>query len=156
MQNEEFKLAVGKFPTGVTVITTNQGSKLYGFTANSFASVSLEPHLISFCLNKEAYSFDAFSDAEYFSISILSSAQADISGHFARHSADKFKGVDYELGKHSNSPLIQGAICFIECKKYNIFECGDHSIFIGEVIKTQIDEDKSPLLYFSKSYLEIK
>ena len=158
MKSEEFKAAVGKFPTGVTVISTSYKDKLYAFTANSFTSVSLKPSLISFCLDKNANSFDIFYQCSYFAVSILSSDQAYLAGHFASHSLknrNKFCFVKYTLGKYSKAPLINGAISIIECKKYNQFECGDHFIFIGQVKKIDIDKTKSPLLYFCKTYLEL-
>lgn len=156
MQNEEFKEAVGKFPTGVAVISTAHDDKLWGFTANSFVSVSLNPPLISFCRKKESGSFEAFNASSHFTINILASDQAEISKHFAQSMQDKFKDIDYEISNLTGSPLIKGAVCFIECTKYKQFECGDHVIFVGEVIKTKINQDKNSLIYFSKSYKEIK
>jgi len=156
VHNEEFKEAVGKFPTGVTVISTVDDNKLWGFTANSFVSVSLKPSLISFCLNIESGSFQAFNQAENFAISILASDQADISKHFAHKGIDKFSNIKHEVSNSSGVPLVTGAVCFIECKKYKQFECGDHMIFVGEVIKTKIDQTKFPLVYFAKSYKEIQ
>lgn len=156
VQNEEFKSAVGKFPTGVTVISTSHDNKLWGFTANSFVSVSLDPSLVSFCLNRESGSFKAFREAEYFAVNILASNQAGISKHFTRRGFDKFKNINYKISSFSNLPLISDAICIIECKKYKEFECGDHFIFVGEVMKTKIDDKKLPLLYFARSYPEFK
>jgi len=152
VQNEEFKKAVGCFPTGVAVITTSNADKLWGFTANSFASVSLDPPLISFCLNKESASFTAFDNATTFAISVLSSDQSEISKHFAQKRMDKFANIDYKIGNFSKSPLITGAKCFLECKKYDQFECGDHYIFVGKVMSTNINEEKSPIVYFAKTY----
>jgi len=156
VQNEIFKEAVGKFPTGITVISTTYGDKLWGFTANSFTSVSLSPSLISFCLNKEAGSFEAFKATDNFGISILSANQADISRHFATHIEDKFTDINHKIGAVYGAPLISGAVAFIECEKYNAFECGDHFIFVGKAVATKVDRAKSPLLYFAKSYLNIK
>jgi len=154
--NDDFKAAVGKFPTGVTIISTSHNDKLWGFTANSFTSVSLEPRLISFCLNKSAGSFEVFTQTSHFAISILSNHQSELSTHFASKQTDKFASVYYTIGEFSKAPLLNGAVAFIECKKYAQFECGDHDIFVGEVKKVSIDEAKSPLLYFAKSYTEVK
>ncbi|MDP4708624.1 MAG: flavin reductase family protein [Rickettsiaceae bacterium] len=156
MHNEEFKEAVGKFPTGVTVISTSYDNKLWGFTANSFVSVSLTPPLVSFCLDKGSGSFKAFNKMEYFAINILSNEQAATSKHFANKGKDKFSNIEHEISEFSGNPLIVGAVCFIECKKYKQFECGDHVIFVGEVVRTKIDQSKPPLLYFAKSYKEIQ
>ena len=156
IQIEEFKKAVGKFPTGVCVITTSFNSLLWGFTANSFVSVSLAPPLVSFCLNKAAGSFDAFIGSKYFSINILASNQQEIAKQFSQRSSDKFANVDYQLGVESKTPLLIGGSSFIQCKKFKEVECGDHFIFIGEVIQIACEESKLPLLYFAKSYREMK
>lgn len=156
VRSEEFKEAVGKFPTGVAIISTANNGNLWGFTANSFVSVSLSPPLVSFCLDKESGSFEAFSRAEYFAVSILANDQADIAKHFAHKSSDKFLNIDHKIMDFSGTPLVVGAVCFIECRKYNQFECGDHFIFVGEVMKTTINDKKSPLLYFAKTYQEMQ
>jgi flavin reductase (DIM6/NTAB) family NADH-FMN oxidoreductase RutF len=153
--SKDFKKAVGKFPTGVTVISTVYNTKLWGFTANSFVSVSLEPQLVSFCLNKNAGSFQAFFNSNYFTISILASDQAEISKNFASKSEDKFANIDYKLTNDTKIPLIMGAVCHIECSKFEQFECGDHVIFVGEVANAEINDNKSPLVYFAKSYTEL-
>jgi flavin reductase (DIM6/NTAB) family NADH-FMN oxidoreductase RutF len=153
---EEFKKAVGKFPTGVCVITTAIDGLLWGFTANSFVSVSLAPPLVSFCLNKEAGSFEAFIHSKYFLVNILANDQQKIAEHFAVYSPDKFVNINYHLAYESKTPFIDGAASFIECKEFKKIECGDHFIFVGEVVKINVDESKSPLLYFAKSYGEIK
>ncbi|MFK7974267.1 MAG: flavin reductase family protein [Rickettsiaceae bacterium] len=154
MRIEEFKQAVGAFPTGVCVIATVFNNKLWGFTANSFVSISLSPPLISYCLDAKSTSLPAFKQAEYFAISVLANDQAEISRHFAQRINNKFSSIEYHLAK-SGVPCINGAISFIECKKVKAIECGDHLMFIGEVIKTQRDHNKMPLLYFAKSYREI-
>lgn len=157
MQNDDllFKAAVGKFPTGVTVISANHANQLVGFTANSFTSVSLNPQLVSFCLNKEAGSFKALSLEQYFAVNILADDQEEISQNFASRKENKFKDIEYELSKLSSAPIISGSISSLECKKYDQIDCGDHDIFIGEVINITINEEKSPLLYFARSYMKI-
>lgn len=154
MQIEEFKKSVGKFPTGVTIISTLYNSMMWGFTANSFVSVSLTPSLVSFCLSKNSGSFLAFNNSNHFAISILASDQAFVAKHFATKISDKFSSIEYQAG-FFGSPLIQGSVCHIECSKYDQFECGDHVIFIGEVKQTKTDEKKLPLVYFAKSYQSI-
>ena len=106
MRSEEFKAAVGKFPTGVTVVSTSYEGKLWAFTANSFTSVSLEPSLISFCLDKAATSFKIFKESPYFAISILSSDQADLSVHFASHLLNKFHSIKYKIGEYHLNIII--------------------------------------------------
>ncbi len=156
MNKNEFKNAVGKFPTGICVITTNHEDKLYGFTANSFASVSLSPALISFCLSKEAGSFDAFFNNHFFCINILASDQSDVANHFATKNIDKFQNIDYKLSANNKLPIINGALSVLECSKFKAFECGDHYIFVGEVQNAAAKDGKDPLLYYGKSYKNIE
>ena len=158
MQNEEFKAAVGKYPTGISVVSTKYNNRFYGFTANSFTSVSLEPALISFCLNIKAGSFDAFLNAKYFAVSILSSDQVDIAVRFASSNINKFQDIDF-TENNFGVPLINNALSCIECEKYKQIECGDHYIFVGKALKVKInnDPDASPsLIYHKKSYREMK
>ncbi|RTK93657.1 MAG: flavin reductase [Rickettsiales bacterium] len=155
MQISEFKDAVGKFPTGVCVISTYVNNKLWGFTANSFVSVSLSPPLISFCLDKSSGSLNAFKETVFFAINILSSNQEEISKHFAHSSTDKFIGINYSLSQFQ-TPHIHDSISFLECKKYEMIDGGDHIIFMGEVVSVQVDETKTPLLYYAKAYRDMK
>ena len=96
------------------------------------------------------------NNIKYFSINILASNQQEIAKQFSQRSSDKFANVDYQLGVESKTPLLIGGSSFIQCKKFKEVECGDHFIFIGEVVQIAIDESKSPLLYFAKSYREMK
>lgn len=152
----QFKEAMSRFPSGVTVITTNFGKQFFGFTASSFTSVSLKPPLILFCLNKNSYSIGGFEKSDKFAVSILAEHQTDISEHFAQSRPNKFTEIAYELGAATACPLIDGAICHIECRKYASYEAGDHIIFIGEVINIVIKNDLKPLVYFHKSYANLK
>lgn len=152
----EFKTSVGKYPTGVTIISTKYQDSLFGFTANSFTSVSLSPSLVSFCLSNTSGSIEAFKKGHNFGVSILAFDQSDLSTHFASRHKDKFRNVNHFIGEVSDCPLIFDAVCWIECSKYRQIECGDHYIFIGEVKGSQILNNKSPLIYFGKAYREIK
>ena len=158
MQSDQFKAAVGKYPTGVCVISTKYNNKLYGFTANSFASVSLDPALISFCLNKKAGSFSAFLNSPYFVVNILADNQSQVAKRFSSSVANKFQDLDYKENDFGIT-IISGALSFIECEKYNQIECGDHYIFVGKALKATINNDinnKSPLVYYGKTYMELK
>lgn len=151
-----FKKSVGKFPTGICIITANYENTLRGFTANSFTSVSLSPPLILFCLNKNSESCKAFRNTDFFAISVLSDQQSDIAQKFAQKNIDRFSDTDYHLGKYSKCPLILNSCSNIECQKYQQIECGDHYIFVGEVKEVEINDSLNPLLYYAKSYHNIK
>lgn len=151
MNINDFKHAVGKFPTGVCIITTQYQNQLFGFTANSFVSVSLSPALISFCLDKKALSLKAFEHSAYFVVSILAEGQSSVANKFAYSGAEKFVGADYDINTHQ-IPMISGSVSYLECKNYQNIDCGDHIIFIGLVEKVSIDDSKKPLLYYGKEY----
>ncbi|WP_375319012.1 flavin reductase family protein [Candidatus Tisiphia endosymbiont of Oplodontha viridula] len=156
VNSEQFKQALSTLPTGVTIITTLYNSKLFGFTASSFTSVSLLPPLVSFCLDKKSFSINAFVSSECFAVSILAENQEDISSHFSKFNMDKFAGISYDLGQTSNCPLIKGAVCHIECNKFSQYEVGDHVILIGQVINTIVNSNVQPLVHCLRQYRGLK
>ncbi|HSI39523.1 MAG TPA: alpha/beta fold hydrolase [Xanthobacteraceae bacterium] len=128
-----FRQALGAFLTGVTVVTTRTPEgEMRGFTANSFASVSLDPPLILVCIARTASSYPVFSAAEGFAVSVLGAAQKDVSARFASKSADKFAHGGWELGPAGN-PVIAQAAAWFDCTRHQVVEAGDHVILIGHV-----------------------
>ncbi|HJD63983.1 MAG TPA: flavin reductase family protein [Rickettsia endosymbiont of Sericostoma sp.] len=156
VDSEQFKQALSTLPTGVTIITTLYNNKLFGFTADSFTSVSLLPPLVLFCINKKSFSMSAFTGSEYFAVSVLAENQEDISRHFSKFNTDKFAGISYNLGQITNCPLIEGAVCHIECNKFSQYEVGDHVILVGKVISTMVKSNLKPLVHCLRQYRELK
>lgn len=154
IDDAHFRLALSHFASGVTVVTTAHDGQLYGMTVASFASLSLHPPLVLVCIERSVKTHDAISAAGKYGVSILSSAQADISSKFASRSDDKFAGVEIIEGE-LDVPLIAGALTAIECRLYDRLPGGDHTIFIGEVMKIHTTEG-DPLLYFRSGYREIR
>ena len=151
IDDAHFKLALSHFASGVTVVTTEHEGVRYGMTVASFASLSLHPPLIVVCLETNAKSHDAVAAAGKFGVSILSAGQAEVSGRFAsRKIDDKFEGVAVVEGQ-LGVPLIEGAICALECRVHAQLPGGDHSIFVGEVVDARMT-DGAPLLYFRSGY----
>lgn len=146
-----FRRALGNFATGVTIMTAQnaQGERV-GVTANSFNSVSLDPALILWSIDKNSSSYRIFSEATHFAVNILSAAQIDLSNKFARRAEDKFAGIEYEIGAGS-SPILKNCSAVFECEKFNIVEGGDHWVIIGKVVKFH-DHGRSPLLYHQGAY----
>src|SRR5579859_2913910 len=123
----DFKQAVGAFTTGVTVVTTCDDGTRYGLTANSFASVSLDPPLVLFCVDLRAPSLASFTRSRHFAINVLASDQEAIAKRFARPAEDKFAGLDWRVGIFG-APLLDHCIAHIECKLEHMLESGDHAI----------------------------
>ena len=151
----DYRSALGTFATGVTVITTMTGSGApVGFTANSFCSVSLEPPLLLFCLDRGSYSFNHFEKAGYFAVNVLTELQEDVSAHFARPSEDKWRHVGYEICS-VGCPVFAEALAVFECKTHAVHEGGDHIIVVGEVVRFSHQADGDPLLYYRGRYARI-
>ncbi|KPF45797.1 flavin reductase family protein [Rhizobium sp. AAP43] len=125
--------AFGAFLTGVTVVTTrNAAGEPIGFTANSFASVSLDPPLLLVCLAKTSRNFDAMTRSIGFAVNILSEAQKDVSNTFARPVEDRFAAVSWSDGPYG-SPVFADVSAWFDCSTYQVVEAGDHVILIGRV-----------------------
>ena len=143
--------ALGRFATGVTVVTTRtRAGKLEGMTANSFSSVSLDPPLVSWSLRRQAPSLIGFLDAGCFAVNILAAEQGAISRHFATPSADKFDGVSWDPG-HGGCPLLPGSLASFECDTHQAVEAGDHVILIGR-IRRVTHRDGAPLVFHGGQY----
>jgi flavin reductase (DIM6/NTAB) family NADH-FMN oxidoreductase RutF len=152
MLQEDFKNILCHIASGICIITTEYNQSLWGFTANSFVSVSLDPQLILFCLNKNAGSYLAFTQSSKFVVNFLSSTQKEIAEIFATRRKDKFSSVQYVLSKKCNCPVITQCLAYIECNAYAQYEAGDHTIIIAQVTHGIVDKTKSPLLYYNRKY----
>jgi flavin reductase (DIM6/NTAB) family NADH-FMN oxidoreductase RutF len=129
----QFRDALAQFATGVTVIAVRRpDGRHVGFTANSFNSVSLEPPLVVWSLNRSAENLAAFESAERYAINVLADDQIELARRFSRPHADRFAGVPYRLGS-AEAPLIEGCIAWFECRHHAQQRAGDHVLFIGEV-----------------------
>jgi flavin reductase (DIM6/NTAB) family NADH-FMN oxidoreductase RutF/ADP-ribose pyrophosphatase YjhB (NUDIX family) len=125
--------AFGAFLTGVTVVTThNPAGEPIGFTANSFASVSLDPPLLLVCIARSSRNYEAVTSAKGFAINILAESQKDVSNTFARPVEDRFAAVKWNLGPHG-SPVFADVAAWFDCATESIVEAGDHAILIGKV-----------------------
>jgi len=151
---QEFRRCLGKFATGVTVVTcADDQGKPRGITANSFSSVSLEPRLVLWNIAKVSNSLEAFLAAKYFAVNILAADQRDLSAHFAKSDHTLFDSV--EIDRSANDvPLIPGALARFECRTHRIHDCGDHHIIIGEVVRFA-STDAEPLMFFGGNYASI-
>ena len=154
IDDARFKEAMSHFASGVTIVTTEHDGTQYGMTVASFASLSLHPPLVMVCVAQKAKSHDAIHEAGLFGVSILEQSQADVSGRFASKADDKFAGITTRRGEHG-MPLIDGAICTLECRVHSELSGGDHTIFVGEVLDSSTS-DGAPLVYYRSSYREIQ
>lgn len=149
--SKAFRRALGNFATGVTVVTarTADGTQT-GVTANSFNSVSLDPALILWSIDKRSGSCKVFEEATHFAVNILAADQIELSNHFARPGEDKFAGIEHSAGLGGAPLLPHTAACF-QCEAYQTVDGGDHWILIGKVVAFE-DTGRAPLVYHQGSY----
>jgi len=125
--------AFGAFVTGVTVVTALDHARApFGFTANSFTSVSLDPPLVLVCLARSSANLGVFEAAPGFAVNVLSEAQQSISATFAMPVDDRFAAVEWAPGPHG-SPVLDGVAAWFDCSTHDRFEGGDHVILVGRV-----------------------
>lgn len=145
--------AFGAFPTGVTVTATRAADGApVGFTANSFASVSLDPPLLLVCMAFSASGLPHFRVAESFAVSVLSADQRDVSNTFARPGVDRFSAASWRSAG-SGAPVIEGAAAWFDCAVARRIEAGDHLVLIGRVLDFA-DALAAPLGYHRGGYVE--
>ena len=146
-----FRQLLGRFATGVSVVTTvNADGAPVGMTANSVASVSLSPPLVSVCVDREASILESLLTAQHFALNILSEQQEDISRRFAASLDGPFAGVGYRVSEQGLA-LLDGAIAYIECSREASHEAGDHHIVIGCVVGGTV-RDGRPLIFYRGGY----
>jgi flavin reductase (DIM6/NTAB) family NADH-FMN oxidoreductase RutF len=140
----EYRDALGRFVTGVTVVTTRAESGPLGMTVNSFASVSLDPPLVLWSPARKSSRFPAFEAAPYFAIHVLSAGQRDLAEHFARI-GDMPPGLAFEEGP-GGIPLFADSVARFECRHAAGHDGGDHLIVVGEVLRLATT-DLPPLVF---------
>lgn len=152
---DTFRAVLGRFATGVTVVTTVDGrGKDCGMTVSAFSSASLRPPLVLACVGHDASMWPAISRAEVFGVSILERGQEPLSRHFADSDAERFEGVGFIRGKLTGVALIADALAWLECRVVQRHPAGDHTIVVGEVLAASAHADR-PLLYFRGGYAEL-
>jgi flavin reductase (DIM6/NTAB) family NADH-FMN oxidoreductase RutF len=152
LDGREFRDALGWFATGVTVITTRSPEgDLVGFTANSFSSVSLDPPLVLFSLNRQAGCLSIFEGCAHFAVNILAEHQAALSSRFATASHDKWQGVAIETWE-GGCPILADALANFECAVHAVHDGGDHRIFVGRVLRMRSSGTGKPLLFSRGAY----
>jgi flavin reductase (DIM6/NTAB) family NADH-FMN oxidoreductase RutF len=155
--DREFRDVLGLFATGVAVITSTapDGARL-GATVSSFSSVSLDPPLVLFSMGRNAKAFPAWEVVGAFAVNILAEDQSATSTRFARALTDKWQGVEPCFGANG-SPLLDGALAWLECTSYATYDGGDHLIFVGRVDALTLctTPNGRPLVFFGGGYRQL-
>lgn len=151
-----FRDTLGRYCSGVTVVTSETGGQPVGMTCQSFSSVSLDPPLVTFIPMKTSRAWAQIQKAGHFAVNILAADQIEISNTMASRGADKFANVTWRPGK-TGSPLLDGTVGYVDCTVHAVHDGGDHWIVVGRVqdMDFVVDEEgqsPDPLLFYQGQY----
>jgi len=152
---DSFRAALGRFATGITIVTSRDASGAdLGMTVSAFSSLSLTPPLILVCIAHTASMHDALLAADVFAVNLLSSGQESIARRFADTDAKRFDGIGYRRGIEQVA-LLDDALAHLECRRVAQYDSGDHTIVIGEVESAEVSDAK-PLLYYRGGFAQLE
>lgn len=151
-ESKAFRQLLGRFATGVVVITADWEGRAYGMTVNSFTSVSLEPPLVLFCAVPRGETLRAIRQSTHFGVNILAQGQKELALRFAGMTPigeeDRFLGTEYRPASGSSSPWIEGCLGWLDCSLEQTLEAGDHLILLARVLAIEEGSGAPPLLFF--------
>src|ERR1700733_10461755 len=158
LNSAEFRRAMGRFATGVTIVTVDLDGEVHGMTANAFASVSLDPMLVLVCVDHTTRTHAHLHAKKRFGINVLCQEQRAISEYYARperthEHAEQEAGARFERTRHG-TPMLEGSPAYLECRLHSAEVAGDHTIFIAEVEDVVVREGE-PLLFFRGKYRKV-
>jgi flavin reductase (DIM6/NTAB) family NADH-FMN oxidoreductase RutF len=154
IDGQVFRAVVGSFPTGVTVVTAvGKDGVPRGLTSNAVCSVSAEPPLLLFCIDKRSNTLDALLEARAFVINFLAAGRGDLATLFASRGGDKFRGLHWlPSGAARGAPiLVDDTVAYAECLVSQIIDAGDHLVFIG-LVEQGYSNEGTPLMYLRRTY----
>jgi flavin reductase (DIM6/NTAB) family NADH-FMN oxidoreductase RutF len=153
IDSRAFRDTLGRVPTGVCVITTrNDSGQLDGVTVGSFASLSLDPPLVIWSLDKKANCHAAFMNCEQYVVNVLAEDQTDLSRVFATKEERPWSTLEYSPAPETGAPMFPGCCAYLECAAEVVHPGGDHDIFIGRVLRLEPAAAGRPLLHFGGGY----
>lgn len=149
-----FRDTMGRFATGVTVVTVAHGDRLRGMTANSFTSLSLDPPLLLVCVDHRASMHELFEEADAFAVNVLAADQQELSAFFATRGekTEPMGGQPFHTGP-LGSPILEDVMAWMDCRIESRYQGGDHTIVVGRIEEMKVERpDSGPLLFFSGRY----
>ena len=149
---DEFRAAMGAWPSGVTIITARAGDKIHGMTVSDFSGASLDPPLALVCASKTANTTALIQKGENFGVNVLRVDQDALSNKFAskKNEWQRFEGVETFEGE-TGAPLLSDALVNLDCRLVAVHDAGDHVLCVGEIESARVG-DGEPLLYFKGGY----
>lgn len=149
-----YRQVLGHFPTGVTVIAGMDGEDPVGLAVGSFFSLSLDPALVGFCVDRSSGSWARMSGSGSFCVNVLGAHQEDVCRVFAMSGEDKFAGIGWKPAE-SGSPLLDGVLAWIDCALEDTHDGGDHHIVVGRVLGLGVADEGEPLVFYRGGYANL-
>lgn len=147
----DFRRVLGRFPTGVTIVTALAADRPVGMAVNSFTSVSLDPPLILFCAAHSSTTWPHIRSAGTFTVNVLGEDHGELCRVFAEKGADRFTGLRYRTGA-TGAPVLNGVAAHLDCRIEALHEAGDHVIVVGRVEDHNADDRVRPLVFHGGTY----
>jgi 3-hydroxy-9,10-secoandrosta-1,3,5(10)-triene-9,17-dione monooxygenase reductase component len=147
-----FRETLGRFATGVTVVTAMSDGEPVGLTCQSFTSVSLDPPMVLFCPAKTSRAWPRIERAGTFCVNILARDQHEISDVMATRGIDKFAGLSWQPSAKTGSPVLDGVLGHVDCTIEAVHDGGDHHVVVGRVVDLAVTDVADPLLFFEGGY----
>jgi len=155
VDQHSFKAVLGRFATGVTIVTAvGARNRDVGITVTAFSSVSLDPPLVSICIDHSASVYNVMSKAKHFVVNILSEGQEALARRFAETDPNRFAGIGFDRAQNG-AVILTDLLGYVECSVIARHEAGDHDIILGQVDVAMADEGK-PLLYYRGGYAQLE
>ncbi|WP_194829828.1 flavin reductase family protein [Nocardia sp. XZ_19_231] len=152
IHSRQFRTVLGHFPTSVVAITTlAEGGQPRGMVVGTFASVSMEPPLVSFLVDRSSSTLPTIRSSGTFCANALAGDQEPVSRRFATRGVDRFADLDWSAAPSGN-PVLSGVVAWVDCGLEQVIEIGDHDLVIGRVRELRVESPKSPLLFFRGNY----
>jgi flavin reductase (DIM6/NTAB) family NADH-FMN oxidoreductase RutF len=152
---EELRAFMGRFPAGVAVVTVDVHQQRAGLTVASLVSLSLDPPLVGVAIRRDAALHELIREAGAFTVSVLAAGQEHIAQHFARGVPPIALWENVPLRRDEGAPELEGAIGWLRCRTTSEHETGDHTLFVGQVERTELGPAQSPLVFHGQSYLAL-
>jgi flavin reductase (DIM6/NTAB) family NADH-FMN oxidoreductase RutF len=155
VDQHSFRAVLGRFASGVTVVTTRDKRKRdQGMTVSAFCSVSLEPPLVLICIEHTSSLYPSLEKATHFTVNILSEGQEAIARRFAERGGNRFDGLGYSRGQNGMA-VLDDVLGYVECEVVARHEAGDHDVVIGGV-EVAVAQEGKPLLYYRGGYAQLE
>ncbi len=162
VERQMFKEVMAHWSSGVTIVTTCQDTTAVGMTASSFTSVSLWPPQILICVDHKANTHAAIRQSGYFAVNLLGIEQLEWAMRFAGLQpaiTDRFEGIAWFTAE-TGAPILPGVLGWLDCRLSQAFVCGDHTIFVGDVVTcstaNELSDDGAPLLYYRRAWRQLE